>query len=81
MYVLVTYRDEENQMKNEGARVVATLYSYILDAQGQLALYLVDGCGGKSNSFKLFWKSLLPSNEEDPFKNEGARVVTTDLPL
>ena len=38
MYVLVTYRDEENQMKNEGARVVTTLYSYILDAQGQLTL-------------------------------------------
>ena len=30
---------------------------------------------------KLLWKSLLPINEEDPFKNEGARVVTTDLPL
>ena len=30
---------------------------------------------------KLLWKSLLPTNEEDPFKNEGARVVTTDLPL
>ena len=28
----------------------------------------MDGCGGKSNSFKLFWKSLLPTNEEDPFK-------------
>ena len=41
MYVLVTYRDEENQMKNEGARVVTTLYRYILDAQGQLTLYLV----------------------------------------
>ena len=40
----------------------------------------MDGCGGKSNSFKLLWKSLLPTNEEDPFKNEGARVVTTDLP-
>ena len=38
MYVLVTYRDEENQMKNEGARVVKTLYSYILDAQRQLTL-------------------------------------------
>ena len=38
MYVLVTYRDEENQMKNEGARVVKTLYSYILDAQGQRTL-------------------------------------------
>ena len=37
----------------------------------------MDGCGGKSNSFKLLWKSLLPTNEEDPFKNEGARVVTT----
>ena len=79
MYALITYRDEENQMKNEGASVVTTLYSYILDAQGQLTL--VDGCGGKSNSFKLLWKSLLPTNEEDPFKNEGARVVTTDLPL
>ena len=68
-------------MKNESARVVTTKYSYILDAQGQLTLELVDGCGGKSNSFKLLWKSLLPTNEEDPFKNEGARVVTTDLPL
>ena len=38
MYVLVTYKDEENQMKNEGTRVVTTLYSYILDAQGQLTL-------------------------------------------
>ena len=37
MCVLVTYRNEENQMKNEGARVVTTLYSYILDAQRQLA--------------------------------------------
>ena len=41
----------------------------------------MDGCGGKSNSFKLSWKSLLPTNEGDPFKKEGARVVTTDLPL
>ena len=81
MYVLVTYRDEENQIKNEGARVVTTLCSYILDAQGQLTLYLVDGCGIKSNSFKLLWKSLLPTNEEDPFKNKGARVVITDLTL
>ena len=33
----LTDKDEENQMKNEGARVV-TLYSYSLDAQGQLTL-------------------------------------------
>ena len=36
---MVAYKDEENQMKNEGARVVTTLYSYnILDPQGQLTL-------------------------------------------
>ena len=28
----------KNQMKDEGARVVTTLYSYILDAQVQLTL-------------------------------------------
>ena len=38
MYVQVTYRNEENQIQNEAARVVTTLYSYILDAQGQLTL-------------------------------------------
>ena len=38
MYVLITYKDEKNQMKNEGARVVTTIYSYILDAQVQLTL-------------------------------------------
>ena len=24
----------------------------------------MDGCGGKSDSLKLLWKSLLPTNEE-----------------
>ena len=38
MYVLATYKDEENQMKNAGARVVTTLYSYILVIQGQQTL-------------------------------------------
>ena len=38
MNVLITYKDEKNQMKNEGVRVVTALYSYILDAQVQLTL-------------------------------------------
>ena len=38
MYALLTYKEEENQMKNEAARVVTTLYCYILDAQGQITL-------------------------------------------
>ena len=33
MYVLVIYKNEDDQMKNQGAKVI-TLYSYILDAQG-----------------------------------------------
>ena len=61
MYVLITYKDEKNQMKKEGARVVTTLYSYILDAQVQLTLYLVVLCSGLSNSLKLLWVSLLPA--------------------
>ena len=81
MYVLVTYKDEDNQMKNEGSRVVTTLYSYILDAQGQLTV-----AGGwvwpKIKLIQTFMVVLVTcKNEEDPIKNEGTRVVTTDLKL
>ena len=38
MVVLVTCKNKEEQIKNEGARVVTTLYSYTLDAQGQPTL-------------------------------------------
>ena len=37
MYLLVTYKNEDEQMKNEGAKVI-TLYCYILDVQGQQTL-------------------------------------------
>ena len=40
---------------------MVTLYSFNLDAQGQLTLKLVVGCGRKSNSFLLLWLSLLPA--------------------
>ena len=53
MYVLVTYKDEENLLKNEGTRVVTTLYIYILDDQGQLILVVL----------------ITEQNEEDPIKN------------
>ena len=68
-------------MKNEGARVVTTLYSLILDAQGQLTV-----AGGwmwpKIKLIQTFMGVLVTcKNEEDPLKNEGARVVTTDISL
>ena len=49
------------------------------DAQGQLTPQPEGGSASNSNSSKLLWLSLFP-NEEDPIKNEGARVVTT-LPI
>ena len=50
------------------------------DAQGKSTPESAVGSTLNSNSSKLLWLSLLPAkNEEDPIKNEGARVVTTML--
>ena len=38
MGLLVACKNEEDPIKNEGARVVTTLYINFSDAQGQLAL-------------------------------------------
>ena len=141
MYVLVTCKYEEDPIKNEGARVVTTLYSNFSDAQGQITLVLVSVSGRNLNSSKLSCMSSLPARrrmvkskmkelecsqdfshyksmgifstrsraaysavlspiwpnfelvrdvmnvlvtckyEEDPIKNEGARVDTTFSPL
>ena len=43
MDVLVTCMYEEDPIKNEGARVVTTLYSNFSDAQGQITLVSVSG--------------------------------------
>ena len=68
MDVLVTCKYEEDPIKNEGARVVTTLYSNFSDTQGQITLVLVSVSGRNLNSSKLC-------------KNEGARVFTRFLPL
>ena len=41
MDVLITCKYEEDPIKNEGARVLTTLYSNFSDAQGQITLVLV----------------------------------------
>ena len=140
MDVLITCKYEEDPIKNEGARVVTTLYINISDAQGQITLVLVVVSGRNLKSSKLSCMSSLPARmrmikskmkelecsqdfshyksmgifpdaraansavlgpiwpnfelvrdvmdvlvtckyEEDPIKNEGARVVTTFFPL
>ena len=59
--VLVTYKNEEDLIKNEGARVFTTLYINFSDAQGQITLDLVVVSGQNSNSSKLSYISSLPA--------------------
>ena len=55
MIDLVTCKNEENPIKNEGARVVTTLFIDFSDAQGQLTpKSVMDSCQN-SNSSKLLW--------------------------
>ena len=61
MDVLVTCKYEEDQIKNEGATVVTTLYSHFSDTQGQITLVLVSVSGRNLNSSKLSCMSSLPA--------------------
>ena len=82
MGVLVACKNEEDPIKNEGARVVTTLFVDFSHAQGQLTPKSVMESCRNSNPFKLFMVDLVTcKNEEDPLENEGTRVVTTFLPL
>ena len=58
---LITCKYEEDPIKNEGARVVTTLYINISDAQGQITLVLVVVSGRNLNSSKLSCMSSLPA--------------------
>ena len=51
--VLVTCKYEEDQIKNEGARVLTRLYDVFSDAQGQLTPKSVAEFCPNSNSSKL----------------------------
>ena len=77
MYVLITYKDEKYQMKNECARVVTTLYS------SSAANSVVGGRVWRIIKLIQAFISLhvTGKNVEDPFQNEGAKVVTKDLLL
>ena len=53
MVVLITCKNEEDPIKNEGARVFTTLYINFSDTQGQITLGLVVVSGRILNSSKL----------------------------
>ena len=61
MDVLVTWKYEEDPIKNKGAKVDTTLYSNFSDAQGQITRVLVSVSGRNFNSSKLSCMSSLPA--------------------
>ena len=61
MVVLLTCKNEEDLIKNEGARVFTTLYINFSDTQGQITLELVVVSGRNLNSSKLSCMSSLPA--------------------
>ena len=62
MVVLVTCKNEEDLIKNEGARVFKTLYINFSDVQGQITLELVVvSAQNLTDSSKLSCMSLLPA--------------------
>ena len=59
MGLLVACKNVEDPIKNEGARVVTTLFINFSDAQGQLTLKSVMESCLNSNSSELLWLVLL----------------------
>ena len=84
MSFLVACKNEEDPIKNEGARVVTTLFIIFSDAQGQLTpKSVMESCpNSKFKLIRAFMVGLvICKNEEEPSKNEGTREVTTFLQL
>ena len=82
MYVLITCKYEEDPIKNEGTRVLTTLYiNFFRRARADNS----GVSGGIWPKFQLIQSlmnvPLTCKNEVDQIKNEGARVFTRFLPL
>ena len=73
MGVLVACKNEEDPIKNEGARVVTTLFIDFSHAQGQLTLKSVVESCRNSNPSKLSWLTLLPAR----MKNRAGKFYSS----
>ena len=77
MGFLVACKNEEDSIKNEGARVVTTLFIDFSDAQGQLTPESVMESCQNLNPSKLLWLTLLHAR----MKKIHWKMVTTFLPF
>ena len=82
MVVLYTCKNEEDPIKNKGARLLTRLY-VVFFRRSRAAYSEVRGVIlPKFELFQAFIVVLVTcKNEEDPIKNEGARVLTRFIPL
>ena len=82
MVVLDTCKNEEAPIKNEGARMVTNIINPFLRCSRAADSINGDGILTKFKAFQAFKVVLLICKyEEDPFKIESTREVTTFLPL
>ena len=77
MVVLVTCKNIEDPINNNGAKVITTLFLDFSDAQE-----VSPGIFKKFNLIQAFMVGLVTcKNEEDPSNNESTRMATTFFPL
>ena len=82
MVVLVTCKNEEDPIKNEGARVVTRLFIDFSNAQGQLTPKSVMESCQNLKLIRAFMLGLVTCKyEEDPSQNDCTRMVTIFLPV
>ena len=82
MVVLVTCKNEEDPIKNKGARVVTTLFIDFSEAHRAANSEVSDGILPKFKPIQAFMVDLVTcKNKYDPFQIESTREVTTFLPL
>ena len=78
MVVLVTYKYEEDPLKNEDARVLTRLYDVFFRRSRANNSEVSGRVLPKFELIQAFIVFLITcKNEEDPIKNEGARVLTS----
>ena len=75
--VLVTCKNEEDPIKNEGARVLTSLFCRFFRRSRAANSKVSDGILPEFELIQAFIVVLVTcKNEEDPIKNEGAKVLT-----
>ena len=82
MDVIVTCKYEEDPIKNRGTRVFTTLYIDFFRHPSADNSGVGGGIWPKLELIQAFMHVLVTcKNEDDSYKNEGARVFTRFLPL